>query len=224
MKYIVLSPVGVSRSKHLEDWVDSVKMLVPQPEEIVICVDIDSTFDIPEGVTVLKSPVTDYYKGHLERICSGREILRRYYIKKDIPFSLWIDSDIVVPPETPKVLYDVWESKNVYVVVNKYAGRNDRLWCGSGVMFMERNACLLSRFWVSYIFDKEGNEKHLSEDFIFFAIFDQGKNMVKKWTGKSGRVCEEFVKVEHLSILPKTLFNDRTSISKYRRSKGGNTK
>lgn len=200
MKYIVLSPVGHTRAKHLVAWVESVKKLIPPPEEIAICVDVDYEFDIPDGVTVFKSPVTDYYKGHLERICSGREVLRRYFLRKEYPFALWIDSDIVVPPETPKVLHEAWESENVYVVVNKYAGRNDRLWCGSGVMFMERNACLLSRFWVSYVFGPDGKEHHLSEDFVFFAIFDQGRKLVKDWSGKNGRICKEFVKVEHLDV------------------------
>ena len=45
--------------------------------------------------------------------------------------------------------------------------------------------------------DTEGVEKHLSEDFVFFAIFDQGRNFLKRWTGRTGRVCGEFVKVDH---------------------------
>jgi len=197
MKYVLLSPVGKTRVSHLEEWVNAAKKLTPPPEEIVVCVDVDRDFDVPEGITALESPVVDYYKGHLERICSAREALRRYYLEKKYPFALWVDSDIIVPQETPEVLYNVWREANVYVVVNKYQGRGDRLWCGSGVMFMERNACLLSRFWVSYIFTPEGEEKHLSEDFIFFAIFDQGKHMLKEWSGKGGRVCDEFVQVEH---------------------------
>lgn len=200
MKYVLLSPVGKTRINYLEEWVSTAKKLTPPPEEIVICVDVDREFDIPDGITVLESPVADYYKGHLERICSAREVLRRYFLKTGLPFSLWLDSDIMVPPETPSVLHKVWETENVYVVVNKYQGRGDTMWCGSGVMFMERNACLLSRFWVSYIFTPEGEEKHLSEDFIFFAIFDQGKHALKRWAGKGGRMCDEFIQVEHRMV------------------------
>ncbi len=196
--YVVLSPVGDTRAKHLNTWLEAVKKLIPPPEEIVICVDTDREFAVPDGVTILESPAMDYYKGHLERICSAREILRRYFLKKNYPFALWIDNDIILPPETPEVLHEVLNSENVYIVVNKYQGRGDRKWCGSGVMFMERNACLLSRFWVSYIFTPEGEEKHLSEDFVFFAIFDQGKYFIKDWSGKGGRVCDEYVKVKHI--------------------------
>ena len=200
MRYIVLSPVGDTRAIHLNAWIEGVKKLSPAPEEIVICVDVDCKFDVPRDITVLKSPVVDYYKGHLERICSAREILRRYFLKTKLPFALWIDSDIIVPPETPKILLDALDSENVFVVVNKYQGREDRMWCGSGVMFMERNACLLSRFWVSYIFTPNGEEKHLSEDYVFFAIFDQGKKFIKEWSAKNGRICKEYVKTKHLSI------------------------
>ena len=64
-------------------------------------------------------------------------------------------------------------------------------------MLTHKIACTASRFWIGRIMDTEGVEKHLSEDFVFFAIFDQGRNFLKRWTGRTGRVCGEFVKVDH---------------------------
>ena len=92
---------------------------------------------------------------------------------------------------------NVMEEEKVWIVVNKYQGRDDMLWCGSGVMLTHKHACTASKFWVGIIYDKEGTEKHLSEDFVFFSIFDQGRHLFEIWTGRSGRVCDEFVKVEH---------------------------
>jgi len=200
MNYIVLSPVGKTRLKHFDAWLENVLSFTPPPSEIVICIDEDMDFTPPDNVTLLYSPTIDYYHGHLERICSGREVLRRYFLSQEHENALWIDSDITLPPETPTILSEVLHEENVYVVVNKYQGRGDSKWCGSGVMFMQKNACRLSRFWVSYIWTEDGEEKHLSEDFIFFAIFDQGSRLLEQWSGKRGRVCKEYVIATHLSV------------------------
>lgn len=197
-EYVVLSPVGHYRTKYLEDFLEALKVLAPPPAEIVLCFDLDSEFDYKklQGVTIKLSPSMGR-RGSLERICEAREILRNHFISGPYNQALWVDSDIIIPPETPRVLYDVMEDKKVWVVVNKYQGRGEELWCGSGLMLTHRQACTASRFWVGIIMDRDGNEKHLSEDFVFFAIFDQGRFLLDLWTGRSGRVCSEFVKVEH---------------------------
>ncbi len=199
-KYIVLSPVGRHRTRDIDDFLAALKALTPPPEEIILCFDTDAEFEWAalEGVTIKLSPSESLaHRGSLDRICAAREILRKYFINSEYKQALWVDSDILLPPETPTVLMEAMEKEQVWIVVNKYQGRNDRMWCGSGVMLTHRNACTASRFWVGNIIDENGVEKHLSEDFVFFAIFDQGKMLFKLWTGRSGRTCREFVKVEH---------------------------
>ena len=207
MKYILLSPVGQHKRHHLLKFAEAVRNLNPAPEEIVLCLDADSTpisipfLGLPFEKTIIKTnPAIEYPSGDLQRICSAREILRNHFIyhPKKYEYALWVDSDILLPPNTAEVLRQIMEKENCLVVVNKYQGRNRDMWCGSGVMLTSRDACTASRFWVGITHDKDGVEKHLSEDFVFFAILDQGRTFLKGWCGKSGRVCDEYVKVEHL--------------------------
>jgi len=201
LNYIVLSPIGKTREKYLSQFITAVKLLKPAPREVVFCVDLDSDIIIEdEDITVRYSPEMSRHHGDLKRICSAREILRKHFIyhPRNYEMALWIDSDIIVPPEIPEILKQVMEEEGCLIVVNKYDGRGDGQWCGSGVMLTHRQACTASRFWVGNIYNHEGVEKHLSEDFCFFAIFDQGTHFLKLWTGKSGRKCNEYVKVKHL--------------------------
>jgi len=201
MNYIVLSPVGRTRHQYLEAFTESLKLLTPPPREIVFCVDLDSEIEInKDDITVRYSPEMSCYHGELKRICTAREILRKHFIyhKDNYELALWIDSDIIVPPETPIILKEKMDEKNCLIVVNKYDGRNNGQWCGSGVMLTHRHACTASRFWVGNIYDENGVEKHLSEDFVFFAIFDQGRGSFERLIGKQGRICDEYVKVNHL--------------------------
>ena len=134
MNYVVLSPVGKSRRQHLDAFTEAVKLLTPPPREIVFCIDMDSGIKIDDdAITVKHSPEMSVYHGELKRICSAREILRKHFIyhRDNYELALWIDSDIIVPPETPTVLKEKMNEKNCLVVVNKYAGRNDNMWCGS---------------------------------------------------------------------------------------------
>ena len=206
MRYIVLSPVGDHRKKYLAEFLGAVRKLKPAPEQIVLCIDFDSDIEInAPDVTVKINADIDCYRGHLKRICSAREILRKHFIyhPQNYEWALWIDSDIMVPPETVQTLRQKMDENNCLIVVNKYDGRSNgeggrRQWCGSGVMLTHRHACTASRFWVGNIIDQKGVEKHLSEDFVFFAIFDQGGFLFKMWTDRKGRVCDEYVKVRHL--------------------------
>jgi len=64
-------------------------------------------------------------------------------------------------------------------------------------MLTHRHACTASKFWVGNVY-VDGKENHLSEDFMFFALFDQGRTVLKRLTGKTGRICDEFVKTKHV--------------------------
>lgn len=199
-EYIVLSPVGDHRADYLDEFIEAVKNFNPPPKEIVLCLDLDTKLQINnENVTVKYSPEIGSNPSMLSRICSAREILRNHFIYNKYELALWIDSDIICPPELPETLYDVMEKEQCLIVVNKYQGRGEgnNMWCGSGVMLTSKNACTASKFWVGNIYTEGGEEKHLSEDFVFFAIFDQGKHPLKIWTGRTGRVCDEYVKVKH---------------------------
>jgi len=201
MNYVVLSPVGRTRRQYLELFIESLKLLNPPPREIVFCIDLDSLIDINDDViTIRYSPEMSCPHGELKRICTAREILRKHFIhhKNNYELALWIDSDIIVPPETPSILKAKMDEKNSLIVVNKYDGRNNNQWCGSGLMLTHRHACTASRFWVGNIYIEDGVEKHLSEDFIFFAIFDQGRHALKRLLGKQGRICDEYVEVNHM--------------------------
>lgn len=203
--YILLSPIGDHRAVYLDDFLDAVRKFTPPPKEIVLCFDIDTIIDVSKysDVVIRYSPELFHNKSYLPRIASAREILRKYFIYHPAKYetALWIDCDIIAPPELPAVLHSVMEEEEVHIVVNKYDGRTPgRQWCGSGVMLTSRTACTASIFHVGNIYTPDGEEKHLSEDFCFFAIFDQGRHFLKIWTGRSGRICDEYVRVEHLSV------------------------
>jgi len=201
-EYITLTPIGDHKEKYLMDFLGSLRSLDPPPVERVVCLDLDTSLplEIFTEEKILFSPAIDAQRTSLERICYAREILRNYFLKTKVDYALWIDSDILVPPEIFKVLYEVMEKKKVWIVVNKYLGSPTNYWCGSACMLTHRQACMASRFWVGEILTPEGEIKHLSEDFIFFSIFDQGGPFLKLWTGRSGRVCDQFVTVKHLRV------------------------
>ncbi|MHA1288233.1 MAG: hypothetical protein ACTSPB_12590, partial [Candidatus Thorarchaeota archaeon] len=117
--YILLSPVGAHKFKYLDSFIKFVRLLKPPPEEIVLCVDLDSGFDRSyENVRVLFSPEIGASPTTLDRICSAREILRNYFIYGSYNYALWLDTDIIPPPELPKILYDIMEKHQTLIVVN----------------------------------------------------------------------------------------------------------
>ena len=203
-KYIALSPIGDHKYETIPAFLEALRNQDPPPDDIVFCFDVDTALNPEEyGVTVRYSPELSVGRGILERICSAREILRKHFIyhPKDYQFGLWVDCDIVVPPNLFRTLYEKMEEENALVVVNKYQGRvhgdEKRMWCGSGVMLTHKIACMVSQFYLGKVPREDGRLTNLSEDFMFFAGIDQGRYFLKQWTGRSGRVCEEFVEVEH---------------------------
>jgi hypothetical protein len=203
MNYVVMSPVGNRKGYILDDFIKHAKRLDPPPKEIVLCLAMDHGFDLNrfKDCVIRYSTKIAAEDGSLERICDSREVLRRFFIyhPEKYEYALWIDTDVLCPPETPARLLEEMEKKNCLIVVNKTPGRGgERLLCGSGVMLTHRHALTASRFWVGNIYTAEGVEKHLSEDLVFFSIFDQGSWFIEGWAGKTGRVCDEYVKVNHV--------------------------
>ena len=82
------------------------------------------------------------------------------------------------------------------------------MWCGSGLMLTDKHACTLSHFWIGRIYMDDGKFRNLSEDYMFFALFDQGKNIQEMILGKSGRICDEYVKVKHYIDMDKIIPTD----------------
>jgi hypothetical protein len=194
--YILLSPIGEHKKYSVEDFITSIHNFEHKPSDIVFCVDLDSSLvSLKErkDLTILFNPEIFIGPSYLERICSAREILRKYFIYGPHTWALWIDSDIIAPPETPDVLLDVAEKEDCLLVCNKYDGRTGHKWSGSGVMLTHKYACTISRFWVGSIEDR-----NISEDFVFFSIFDQARHVLKMKSGKKNtRVIGEFVETYH---------------------------
>jgi len=198
--YIVLTPFGDHKHYALKEFIRSLNKLRPQPEMKIICADLDTKYkDELESydLVVYYSPEIFSPPSYLERICMSREILRKKFIYSNYEWSLWIDSDIIVPPDTPRILYKIAKDSNCLVVSNGYPGsygHEHEIWHGSGVMLTNKLACTGSRFWVA-----DFNGKHLSEDFVFLSILDQGSYFIEQYTGRKARIVGEFVKVKHLS-------------------------
>ena len=202
LDYIVLSPVGNGKRYIIDRFLEHVRRFDPPPKEIVVCLALDHKFDLNQfdGCVIRYSSEIAAQDGSLERICDSREVLRKYFIYHPANYerALWIDTDVLCPPELPRVLAEKMDEKECLIVVNKTMGRTgERLLCGSGVMLTHRHACTASKFWVGNIYI-DGKENHLSEDFMFFALFDQGKHSLKRLTGRSGRVCDNYVETNHV--------------------------
>ena len=197
MSYIVLTPVGNHKLYSLDQFLEAVRRFEPKPAEIVLCIDLDcprkDEISKIEDIKVLYNPEIFVSPSYLERICSAREILRKYFIYSKYEWALWIDSDIICPPETPKVLLKVAEKKNCILVSNQYPARTTGYWSGSGCMLTHKLACTLSKFWIGRL-----GKKNISEDFVFLSIVDKSKYFIREFLGKEARVVGKFIKVEHI--------------------------
>jgi len=120
--------------------------------------------------------------------------LRKYFIKSKYEWALWLDSDIIPPPELPKILYEIAIKENALCVVNAYPGRNGKYWHGAGCMLTHKDVCKVSKFGIPY-FSSTG--KHLSEDAYFLSIL-RGLNAFSQWIGKKVIVEGKFVEVKHI--------------------------
>jgi len=220
-KYIVISPVGNYMGYILEEFLTAVKNFDPSPEEIVLAIHLDHDFDLThsmfDGVTIKFNPEIFVPNKTPPRIATGREILRLHFAHlprgaKSIDYALSIDTDIICPPETPRVLYEVMEEKKVLIVSNKVKLRgSDRYAGGPACMLMHRVAGTIGKFFRGWYEDDEHGSypspeytgksevkwANLSADLVFFSIIDQCSAYLKNQVGRGGRARGEFVEVEH---------------------------
>lgn len=219
-KYIVVSPVGNYMGYVLEEFLTAVKNFQPPPEEIVLAIHLDHDFDLEhpmfDGVTIRFNPEIFVPNKMPPRIATGREILRKHFIylprSRSINYALSIDTDIICPPETPRVLYEAMEDKKVLIVSNKVKLRgSDRYAAGPACMLMHRIAGTVGKFFRGWYEDDEHGSypspeyigksdvkwANLSSDLVFFSIIDQCSSYLKYQVGRGGRIRDKFVEVEH---------------------------
>ena len=207
--YIILTPIAPHKLYSLDRFLKNITLFQPLAKEIVFCAEPECVGEILKREKILKEKgiklvvftlepevLSKTEPTCLERIKYSREHLRYYFISSQFQWALWLDSDIIPEPNIAQVLMDVAQKEKVLAVTNSYPGRGDFSWQGIGCTLTHKAACTLTRFEIGYIL-WEGEEKHLSEDFCFFAILDRGEPFIKKWTGWGSRKTDTFVSVWH---------------------------
>jgi len=203
--YAVLSPIGKHKQHHVQAFFDSIAEFDPLPKLVMICTDFDDPkrdlphVEIPEvlhdKILIFYSTAIEHYGGSLWRISHAREILRKKFLSTGIEWALWIDSDIICPPETPKVLLDVAENESCIMVRNSYPSRvSDQYWQGTGVLLVHRVGMASSLFWYP-----DQISPHVSEDYVFISILlESGWLLCKAFGFKKTSITGRFVDVTHL--------------------------
>ena len=104
--YALLSPVGSTRLYALEGFFKHIDRFSHKPAEIIVCVDSGTGKEMDRlGVTGLARLYANerLQLGMLPRIADAREKLRRYFLRHTkLDWALWLDSDILAPPELPE--------------------------------------------------------------------------------------------------------------------------
>jgi len=204
--YAVLTPIGKHKHRFVQDYINAIAEFEILPRLLMICTDIDDPnqdlpyLEIPETlhqrILVFKSCAIESYSGMLWRIAMAREILRRKFNSTNIEWALWIDSDIVCPPETPRVLIDIARDENCIMIRNAYPTRHDpeRFWHGTGVLLVHRVGMLSSLFWYpSEIIP------HVSEDYVFISVLtNSGWFLCQNFGFKRVQRIGRYVEVKHL--------------------------
>lgn len=200
--YALLSPVGETRLYALEQFFKHIDRFSPKPAQTIVCVDSETDLEMDRLRIAEPTRLHGNEKlrlGYLPRIADAREKLRRYFLRNtDLDWALWIDSDILAPPELPGKLLQVAEERNAILICNGYPGRSREglNWHGSGCMLTNRIACDVGRFLV-VDFDIGGHRMNISEDYNFFSLITGAASLIKQYTGKECRISGDFVVVKH---------------------------
>lgn len=201
-EYALLSPLGSTRLYALEEFFMHVNRFSHKPAQVIVCVDsgIDKEMNrlgINESTRLRANERLRL--GDLPRIADAREKLRRYFLRNTkLDWALWLDSDVLAPPELPEKLLQVAEERNAILVCNRYPGRGEEgvKWSGSGCILTHRIACDIGRFLVVN-YDFEGRRRNISEDYNFFSLITGAASIVKRDLGKECRISGDFVVVKH---------------------------
>lgn len=197
--YILLSPLGDTRAYATEEFFKHIGNFIYKPSEIVVCVEPKAEAELDRlsitGLTKLYGDLT-LQSSCLPRIAYAREKLREYFLNTSLDWALWLDSDILAPPELPEKLLQVADEKNSVLICNKYPGRGEEKWSGSGCILTHRVACDVGRFMVVSL-DAGDRRKNISEDYNFFSLVTGAAPIIKRYTGKESRITGDFVTVKH---------------------------
>lgn len=200
--YVLLSPVGSTRLYAVEEFFKHINRFSYKPAKVVVCVDSETDKEMDR--LSITEPTRIWgnerlRRSLLPRIAFARERLRRYFLKKTkLNWALWLDSDILAPPELPEKLLQIAEEKNAILICNQYPGRGEEgfKWSGSGCMLTHRIACDIGRFLVVN-FEVGGRRRNISEDYNFFSLITGASGIIKRDTGKECRISGDFVAVRH---------------------------
>jgi len=159
-------------TKIFDMWLDAVQRLDPAPCEVVVASDHDFPED-PRYTLVRFKPWLPYYVPEhsygrkLLKIGEGREAVRRHFLEKGYEWLLFLDSDVIAPPETFKVMHGLAERHKVQIVQNlaeQRTGGIGAVWFGCVLIHRD-----VLRNVVFYSIAASG-DSWLSEDWIFFNI------------------------------------------------------
>jgi len=209
--YLILSAVGNYMGYILPEFIEACRSQVPKPAKIVLCLHADHPFNLSEieaeDIYIEINPEMFVPDKIPPRIETSMEILRLHFIHNPlgIEYALWIDTDVIIPSNTFAALYKASVESDSLITTNKVQGRESKnKFCGPALMLTYFDACTLSKFFRGMYRNPEGYIQSndgvmwstFSEDYVFFAVFDQCSGSLP--TGRTrGRICEEFVEVDH---------------------------
>lgn len=194
-EYMVLSPVSPNRIHVLDRFIEAAKAFDPGPEEIVLCIDWDE-FDLWELrdrediTTLITSEAMGFSRGSCKRIGASRNLLSKYVIDSPYDWALFIDSDIICPPELPELILETIEDENLIGLCHSYLGRGQSLWSGSGIMMVHKNVCKASTFFAA---DPGPDIVGGSEDYTFLAIARGIKSTIGAQIGRDGGIPRRYL-------------------------------
>jgi len=222
-KYVVLTPIGAHKLYALEEFFKHIARFNYKPEMVVVAPDPEILYDVLDlsdvlgelTLLVLLAEYPNVYHSHLARITKARETLREWFLKSNYEYALWLDSDILAPPELPEKLLEVALETKAVVVRNGYPGRSGVIWHGSACMLTHRYACEVGRFIVTSI-----NGMNISEDYNFFSLIKGAEPIIKHKVKMNAIVTGNFVPVKHWMRKEEKPVDTRDILGKENENKG----
>lgn len=119
MKYVILTPCGFRQMYAIDDFSKSIKRLEEKPESLILSAHPDVQKEWPDRIGEV--PVKkihhkkDHGKGGDRIVTFAREKLRKEFLKTGIDWSLWLDNDILVPPNIIREFQRIKERGKLWI-------------------------------------------------------------------------------------------------------------
>jgi len=164
----VVGTLARERTPIFDQFLEHVRALEPPPVEIIVASENQWAPDPWLTMVSFKPHIPQYvpigsYGEKLLRIGEGREAVRSYVCDRGYDWLLFIDSDVLVPPCTYRVMDDVARRANVGCVQNLVRGSGAVYF---GCILVHRDILRMVRFYSL----AWGADTWISEDWIFFNI------------------------------------------------------